>query len=100
MIFRKDCLVDRPEDRRRACEVDGSKAWYHGLVHCDKAILKADAYEGHADAYAKCHREFNASGRIPMYCDLVVVRQTYAMVEYLDGSVAKVDPEQVHFIDV
>lgn len=93
MIFKKGGIIDKPEDRRRACEVDGSKAWYHGLVHCDRAILKADAY-------AACHREFNASGRIPMYCDVVVERRTYAMVEYLDGSVAKVDPEQVRFTDV
>lgn len=98
--FAKGGLIDKPEDRRRPCEVDGSKAWYHGLVHCDRAILKADAYEGQGDLYAACHREFNVSGRIPMYCDVVVVRQTYAMIEYLDGSVTKVDPEQVHFIDV
>lgn len=100
MRYNKDRVFDKPEDRRRPCEVDGSKAWYHGLVHADQAILKADAYEGQADAYAACHREFNVSGKIPMYCDVVVTRKTYAMVEYLDGSVAKVDPEQVHFIDV
>ena len=98
--FMKGGVIDKPEDRRRPCEVDGSKAWYHGLVHNDQAILRAQAYEGQADVYAACHREFNVSGRIPMYCDVVVVRQTYAMIEYLDGSVAKVDPEQVRCIDV
>lgn len=99
MIFSRSKEPERVE-QRRPCEVDGSKAWYHGLVHSDQAILKADAYWDQPDNYAACHREFRASGRIPMYCDIVVVRKSYAMVEYLDGSVEKVDPEQVHFIDV
>jgi hypothetical protein len=99
MIFSRSKEPERVE-QRRPCEVDGSKAWYHGLIHCDQALLKAGAYEGQPDAYAACHREFRVTGKVPMYCDVVIVRRTYAMVEYLDGSVSKVDPEKVHFIDV
>ena len=99
MIFRRSKEPERVE-HRRPCEVDGSKAWYHGLIHCDQAILKADADTDQPDNYAACQRQFRASGQIPMYCDVVVVRRTYAMIEYLDGSVTKVDPEEVQFIDV
>lgn len=101
MIFPRNRAVEREvNDGRRPCEVDGSKAWYHGLVQADQAMLKADAYVGKPGAFTACHREFSATGRIPMYCDLVVVRRTFAMVEYLDGTVSKVDPEKVRFIDV
>ena len=103
MIFRRykaDKVTEQQNDGRRPCEVSGSKAWYHGLVNCDQVILKAKAYEGKPNAYAACHREFSATGRIPMHCDVEIVRRTYAWIEYLDGSVAKVDPERVQFIDV
>ncbi len=98
--YSKGGLIEQPNQGRRPCEVDGSKAWYHGLVQADQALLKADNYNGQPGAFAACHREYSATGRIPMYCDVVIVRRTFAMIEYLDGSVSKVDPEKVHFIDV
>lgn len=99
MIFRKGGLIDKPEDRRRPCEVDGSKAWYHGLIHCDRTVVRMDGIFS-SDKYAELEWAMQSRQVFPGNCHVHVERRTYAMVEYLDGSVAKVDPEQVYFIDV
>jgi hypothetical protein len=53
-----------------------------------------------SDKYAELERALQYRQVFPSDCQIHVERRTYAMVEYLDGSVSKVDPEQVHFIDV
>lgn len=99
MLFRKPDTIDRHEDRRRPCEVDGSKAWYHGLIHCDRTVVRMNGIFS-SDRYAELERALQYKQVFPSNCQMHVERRTYAMVEYLDGSVSKVDPEQVHFIDV
>ena len=98
MIFARSKEPERVE-HRRPCEVDGSKAWYHGLVHCDRTVVRVDGILS-SDQYAAIERMLQQRQVLPCNCQMHVERRTYAMVEYLDGSVAKVDPEQVHFIDV
>lgn len=99
MIFRKGGSIDKPEDRRRPCEVDGSKAWYHGLIHCDRTMVRVEGQHTRKE-YEEFVRAVQLGYVLPACCQMHVERRTYAMIEYLDGSVAKVDPEQVHFIDV
>lgn len=98
MIFSRNREPERVE-HRRPCEVDGSKAWYHGLVNSDRAYLKVGGIPKPAD-YAKAHQRFRLFDEAPLDSEIHILRQTYAMVEYLDGSVSKVDPEKVHFTDV
>lgn len=98
MIFQS---IKKPErvDHRRPCEVNGSKAWYHGLVHSDKTIVQAGSNLSGTER-VNIERAVKMGLIIPSEHRLCVVRQTFAMIEYLDGSVSKVDPEKVHFIDV
>lgn len=98
MIFRKNAKPERV-DHRRPCEVDGSKAWYHGLVHCDRTVVRMDGRLSSIRS-SIIERKLQHQQVFPGDCQMHVERRTYAMVEYLDGSVAKVDPEQVQFIDV
>lgn len=98
MIFPRSKEPERV-DRRRPCEVDGSKAWYHGLVHCDRTVVRVDGKLSSIQS-SIIERKLQHQRVFPGDCQMHVERRTYAMVEYLDGSVAKVDPEQVHFIDV
>ena len=98
MIFKK-CGTNKPEDRRRPCEVDGSKAWYHGLVHADRTVVRVGGILSSA-GYAEFDRQIQHQRVFPSNCQMHVERRTYAMVEYLDGSVSKVDPEKVHFTDI
>lgn len=98
MIFSRSKEPERVE-QRRPCEVDGSKAWYHGLVHCDRTVVRVDGKLSSIQS-SIIERKIQRQQVFSNDCQMHVERRTYAMVEYLDGSVAKVDPEQVHFIDV
>ena len=98
MIFPRSKEPERVE-HRRPCEVDGSKAWYHGLIRADVRIVQPSSNMTHRDA-KMLERAMNYRTAIPADCRVFVEHHTYAMVEYLDGSVAKVDPEQVRFTDV
>ena len=93
--------TDEPErvEHRRPCEVDGSKAWYHGLIQSDQTYLKIGGNLTYA-AHVSARKHFKLTGEVPPTGELQIARHTYAMVEYLDGSVAKVDPEKVRFTDV
>lgn len=98
MIFSRSKEPERVE-HRRPCEVDGSKAWYHGLVHADRTVVRVDGKLSSIQS-SIIERKIQHQQVFPGDCQIHVERRTYAMVEYLDGSVAKVDPEKVHFIDV
>ncbi len=98
MIFSRGKEPERV-DSRRPCEVDGSKAWYHGLVHCDRTVVRMDGIFPE-DKRVEIERAIQHRQVFPSNWHTHVERRTYAMVEYLDGSVSKVDPEKVHFIDV
>ena len=98
MLFWKNEEPERVE-HRRPCEVDGSKAWYHGLIHCDRTVALRGGciFSGRS---IELDRYFNSKTKAFEVSQMFVERQTFAMVEYLDGSVAKVDPEKVRFTDV
>ena len=99
MIFSRSKEPERVE-HRRPCEVDGSKAWYHGLVHADRTMIRLEGNQHTRQELEESVRAIRLGYVLPSDCQMHVERRTYAMVEYLDGSVEKVDPEQVHFIDV
>jgi hypothetical protein len=44
-------------------------------------------------------RRFEKDGFVPTGCSVEIVRKTLALVEYPDGSVGKVDPSLVTFLD-
>lgn len=99
MIFRKSEPVDRHEDRRRPCEVDGCKGWYHGLIHNDRIVVQPRGCMS-PSRVAQYVRDIRSRGLIHPDLGAYQERHTYAMIEYLDGSVTKVDPEKVQFTDV
>ena len=44
-------------------------------------------------------RRFRENGVVPVGCSAEITRHSFALVEYPDGSVGKVDPALVHFLD-
>lgn len=77
MFFRKPKLEVHPHDHlihRRTCLVDGDRAYFHGWVE-QAVIFKDHRGEGH------------------------ILKQTYALVEYIDGTVELTQPERLRFTD-
>lgn len=82
----------------RPCEVDGKPCLFHRWIDEDKAVLEIGMLvkQETLDAWRYA---FNESGAVPPASTVKILRHTYALVEYPDGSVGKVEPELVRFLD-
>lgn len=82
----------------RLCEVDGKPCLFHRWIDEDKAVLEIGILvkQETLDAWRYA---FNESGAVPPESTVKILRHTYALVEYPDGSVGKVEPELVQFLD-
>lgn len=94
---KKARLLTMDEFHTRPCEVDGEPALFHRWIDEDLAMLKVNCFvtQNERDAIV---RGFRADGFCPAGCSVEVVRHTFALVEYLDGTVHKVTPEEVRFM--
>jgi hypothetical protein len=90
-------LLPMDELQNRPCEVDGRPALFHRWIEEDRVLLVIDAMVPLAEqsilAYS-CHEMHVV--RPGSHAD--VIRETFALVEYPDGVVAKVKPELVRFV--
>lgn len=89
----KDCRG--PE---RPCLVDDKPATFHRWVEEDKALLKLD-YFVKPDDRGKILRDYYETGVVDAASHIEKLRVTFALVEYPDGSVGKVKPELITFLD-
>lgn len=80
----------------RPCHVNGTPAKFHRWIEEDKALLKIGAFTK-PDECIKLRKIFDHHGVVPSNGEIQTVRVTYALVEYENGSVKKVDPEAVVF---
>lgn len=94
---KKARLLTMDELRARPCEVDGKPALFHRWVEEDNALLGIDAFFP-LDQQMEIRRRFTSGGTIPNGCHVDIVRNTFALVEYGDGTIAKVKPELVRFV--
>ena len=84
-----DRLLPMAELQNRPCEVGGRLALFHRWIEEDKATLQIKEFA------ELCLREkvvYDSN------CTVDVLSETLALVEYQDGTVAKVKPEQIRFI--
>jgi hypothetical protein len=89
---REDALGLRP------CLADGKPALFHRWADEDKALLKTDALMRPEDRVRYTQR-YLADGVVDGLFSAEVIRVTFALVEYPDGSVGRVKPELIQFLD-
>jgi hypothetical protein len=78
--------------------VDGRPALFHRWIEEDRALLKFDNFLMAPERDALVHR-FRSEGLVTPGCSTEVIRETFALVEYRDGTVDKVKPEAIRFMD-
>lgn len=88
----------------RPCIVDGKKALFHKLDTEERVMLKAGTFmrPEEADSIGKEIKKRAAKDKFvifPNYLTPHKVSVTQALVEYEDGTMERVQPEQVRFID-
>ncbi len=82
----------------RPCYVNGERAVFHGwrkeqtVLLNSSRLLKPSAFKEKANLLAKCKI-------IDGDCEPVIIEETLALVEYADGRVSMVKPDEVRFID-
>lgn len=91
--FNKPILEDP-----RPCEADGKRGTFHRWIDEAEALLTIDRMIHDEDA-RRMSRRFRETLEVPPCCHADVVRHTYALVEFPDGSVGKVKPEHIVFLD-
>lgn len=98
MCKEKCCrLLPMDELRARPCEVDGRPALFHRWIEEDRAVLRVEVLIREPEQ-TEIHRRFRDCGMVPPGCTVDVLRETFALVEYRDGTIAKVKPELVRFL--
>ena len=96
--FRRGTEPPPPCRSLRPCLVDGKPATFHRWVDADRALLKINAFV-RAEEQGRLVRGFRDDAVVPNCCSTEVIRETVALVEYPDGSVGKVKPELITFMD-
>lgn len=91
-------LLPMDELQARPCEVDGRPALFHRWVEEDRALLKFDGFVPRP-GQQYIHHRFLEECVVPPVCHVDVLRETFALVEYRDGTIAKVDPLLLRFVD-
>lgn len=82
----------------RPCLAAGHSAMFHRWVEDEKALLKINVFVS-PEQQDGIVRRFREDGVIPSTCSVEKQRTSRALIEWLDGSVAMVDPETIRFLD-
>lgn len=93
---KKARLLTMDELRARPCKVGGRPALFHRWVEEDDAILKVPMFWDGPRVDTLTHH-FKHDKVVPNVCDIVVTHHTFALVEYRNGTIAKVAPELIQF---
>ena len=94
-----DRLVPMGELQNRPCEVDGRPALFHRWIEEDIVLLRHDTFASTDDYRHYMERYFFEKGVCLPGCSFDIISETFALVEYKNGTVAKVKPEQIRFVE-
>ena len=81
----------------RPCTVGDRKGKFHKWIEEQKMLIKFNYALKPADVISM-KKSFEVSDVIPPHADYEILTNTVALVEFDDGSVEKVKPEEVRFV--
>lgn len=82
----------------RPCTVCGVKCMFHRWIEEEKLILKIESSIRRRPGYLDIAlRDYNENGIVGPGMSTEKVKQTFALVEFEDGHIEKVDPTVVIF---
>ena len=95
---KKARLLTMDELHARPCEVDGRPALFHRWIEEDDALLQIPRHYTLPEA-EKIMQLFREDKVFADNCKVVVTHHTFALVEYRNGTIAKVEPERIQFTE-
>ena len=87
-----------PKNQLRPCEANDRPAIFHCWIGEDRALLKINTFLTDSECRALSD-QFKKDYIVKPGTSAEVIRNTYALVEYPDGSMDKVKPELITFMD-
>ena len=85
-------------EKPRLCEVKGRTAIFHRWVDKSNRILHLSSNLLNPKFYNQIIEDYNTYGLVAGGCKVDILTETFALVEYDDGSVEYVEPTDVKFI--
>ena len=82
----------------RPCLADDKPATFHRWVDETRGLLHINALVTPIER-EMIYRDFQSTGVAGPHCSIEPERNVFALVEYPDGSVGKVKPELIQFLD-
>lgn len=82
----------------RPCMVDGQRCLFHRFGETSSALIKFNVFL-RGDEARRYAQDFRKNLYCPAGSDAEILRNVYALVEYPDGAIGKVEPEKVRFLD-
>jgi hypothetical protein len=92
------CKYAKDAPDLRPCLADGKPATFHRWVEEDRALMRVDTLMKREDLLKAIHL-FNEKGAAGAGSTILAARTPFALVEYPDGSVGRVKPELIQFLD-
>ncbi len=87
-------------ERIRPCEVDGEFCLFHRFIEEEQGVLQVnDNILLPSSAMDRIIRDYEERKIVATCFTLEKLRHAYALVELPDGTVKKVEPEKVRFLD-
>lgn len=87
---------DKCDGYTRWCTVNGERAYFHRWIEEEKVIVQMKNFTS-IEQMIKFRKKVEDEGISPLGCGIEKVKVIAALVEYMDGTVKKVDPERVKF---
>ena len=85
-------------EQLRPCEVCGQRCYFHRFIEEERGILQINAFMK-PETIEKVRRMYEEDGVMSNCCTLEKIRHAWALVEFPDGQLKKVEPEAVKFLD-
>lgn len=82
----------------RPCSVNGRKAWFHCFIQTERPYFISTCFRSAAEA-KEISREIENMTIIPSGFKVEKIARVVALVEYDNGTVVKVNPEEITFED-
>ncbi len=97
-----DYRIVAEQNEYRPCEVLGVKALFHRYIEDTKILIKSQVVTPariDTEMGQRCLKMIREDSIIPRGFDIEKLSNTLALVEFEDGTVQKVDPTVVKFLD-
>lgn len=82
----------------RPCYANNKKALFHRWTDKEEILLKYSGYIC-GNKVEKMVKQYQENGLLPNSADVEKVKTTFAIVEYEDGTIDEVRPQQIRFTD-